>query len=174
MTLLIICYSHSGNNRLLAEHLGRLLGARVVGVVEKRKRTGLTMVLDMVFKRRSAIHDLGVSPKAYDHVLLIAPLWNKRVANPMRSAIEQIRGELDRYSFVSLCGHERPGQSAHVTRELERLVGKAPERVWELHVCELVAPEQKTNVTVVSAHKVIESELEAFQTKISEMAAYFR
>lgn len=174
MKLLILYYSHTGNNRLLAERLGREFGARVVGVVEKRKRHGLTILLDMLFKRRPPIRDLGVSPRDYEHVLLMAPLWNMGIAHPMKSAILQMKDALARFSFVSFCGYERPGQAAHVAKELEQLTGKAPVQVWELHVSDLFPPEQKNKVTVVSAHKVTEQELERFQAKIGEITAYFR
>ena len=174
MNTLIVYYSHSGNNRLLAEHLGRILGARVEGVIEKRKRTGLTMLLDMLLKRRPAIHAIEASPKDFDRVLLLAPLWNMHIAHPMQTAIGQLKGRLDGFSFASFCGYARPGQSEHVTGELAKLAGKAPERVWELHVCDLVPSADRNKVTVVSAHRVAEEELEVFRAKIEEIAAFLR
>lgn len=174
MKLLIVYYSHSGNNRLLAEHLGRILGARVEGVIEKRKRTGLTILLDMLLKRRPAIHAIEVSPKAFDRVLLAAPVWNMSVAYPMQTAIKQMRGDLGKFAFVSLCGYGRPGQSTYLAGELARLAGKAPEHVWELHVCDLVPPEHRDKVTVVSAHRVTENELQVFRATIEEIASFFR
>lgn len=172
MNLLIVCYSHTGNNRLLAEHLGRRLGARMAEIVEKRRRTGLTILLDLLFKRHPAIHAIGVSPKEFDHVLLMAPVWNMTVAHPMQSAITQLKGELDRFSFASLCGYERPGQPAHLARQIGRLAGRAPEHVWELHVCDLVPPADRDKVTVVSAHRVVADELPAFKAKIDEIVSF--
>jgi flavodoxin len=174
MRLLIVYFSLTGNNRLLAEHLGRELGARVVGVVETHQRSGLTILLDMLFKRRPAIRDLGVAPQDYDHVLLLAPLWNMNIAHPMTSAILQMKAALGRFSFVSFCGYQRPGQAAHVAQELERLTGRAPARVWELHVGDLFPPEQRNKVRAVSAHRVSEKELASFQTTIGEIAAALR
>lgn len=171
MNLLIVYYSHTGNNRLLAEHLGRMFSARVVGVTEQRKRTRATILIDMLFRRHPAIHPVGVSPQDFDAVLLVAPVWNMSVAGPMQTAIVQMQDALTAYFFVSLCGCERPGQSAHLAGELTQLAGKAPERVWELHVCDLVPPAKRHKVTIVSAYRVTENELNAFRTKIAEIAA---
>ena len=174
MKLLIIYFSYTGNNKLLAEHIGRTLDAHVVGVQEKRKRMGLTMLLDMVFKRAAKIQPLTVSPREYEHVLFIAPLWDMNIAFPMKAAIEQLRDSLSMFSFISFCGYARAGQVEHVQQELNNLVGQAPQQVWELHVSELFPPEKRNKVTIVTPHKVTPGELMKFQTQIDEILLYFK
>jgi hypothetical protein len=171
--LLIVYFSLSGNNRLLAQQLGARLDARVVEVTEARKRGTVTILLDMVLKRRPKILPLQASAGDYDHVLFAAPLWDMWIAFPMASAIRQMAHTLPKYSFVSFCGYERPGQPAHVTDELTTLVGRAPEQVWELHVSDLFPPEQKNKVTVVTPHRVTPVELAHYETRLDEIVAYF-
>ena len=164
MKPLIIYYSFSGNNELLAKHLASRLVCRAEAVVEKKQRRPITILLDMIFKRRPAIFALRASPADFDHVLLMAPLWNKGIAHPMGSAIRQVRDVLPDYSFVTLCGGERPGQHEHVWGELEKLAGKPPIHVWELHVEDVVPRGGKP--AEVTGHRVDANELAAFSSQI--------
>jgi hypothetical protein len=167
MMPLIIYYSFSGNNELLAQHLAERLGCTVEAVVEKKKRRPLTILLDLAFRRRPAIEEIRAAPARHDHVLFLAPLWNMRVASPMASAIRQTRHELPAYSFVTLCGGERPGQRERVTGELEELAGKPPIHVWELHVEDLVPRGAKP--AAVTGHRVAPDELGAYRDVIDEI-----
>ena len=169
MKPLILYYSYSGNNELLARHLASRLDCRVEAIVEKKKRRPVTILLDMALKRRPAIEEIWASPAEFDHVLLLAPLWNMGIAHPMVSAIRQIAGRLPNYSFVTLCGYDRPGQNERVRRELEELTGKAPMNVWELTVAELVPLVERANVRVVSRRCVRAHELEAFSDRIDQI-----
>ena len=169
MKTLIIYYSFSGNNELLARHLASRLRCRAEAVVERKGRRPVTILLDMIFRRRPAILPLRASPADFDHVLLLAPLWNKGIAHPMASAIRQIADTLPDFSFVSLCGGERPGQREHVVRELEKLAGRAPRHVWELHVEELVDADERTRAGAVTGHRVRPDELAAFSEAIEQI-----
>ena len=174
MKLLIVYYLLSGINRMLAEHLGQRLGADVVAVREKKKkRTGFMTFLDLMLKRKQEILPLEVSPANYDHVLLVAPLWDMSIAYPMATAIQQWGGDLKKFSFVSFCGYVRPGQSDHVANELETLTGKVPQHVWELHVGDLVPPKDRKKVWIVSRYKVKPAELASFKKQIDEITGYF-
>lgn len=169
MKLLILYYSFTGNNELLAKHLACRFVCRAEAVLEKRKRRPLTILLDMLFKRRPEIHGLRAAPADFDHVLFLAPLWNMGVAHPMASAIRQTRDALPDYSFVSLCGYERAGQREHLIRELRELTGKSPSHVWELPVSGLVPPEDRDDARVVSSRRVAADELSAFGNEIEEI-----
>lgn len=167
MKPLILYYSFTGNNELLAKHLADRLDCASERIIEKKERRPFTIILDMALRRRPAIEPIRALPSDHDHVVLLAPLWNKRIANPMVSAIRQIAGALPDYSFVTLCGGERPGQREQVRRELEKLTGKPPVHAWELHVEELVPPGGKP--TAVSEHRVTAGELSTFRDELDEI-----
>lgn len=169
MKTLIVYYSFSGNNEVLAKHLARRLVCRAEAVIERKERRPATILLDMIFRRRPAIHPLRASPSDFDHVLFMAPLWNKGIAHPMVSALRQVRDALPDYSFVSLCGGERPGQHEHVTRELETLTGKAPANVWELHVEDLVPLDGRKKPGAVTGRRVGPDDLAAFGGAVEEI-----
>ena len=58
MKILVIYFSYSGNNRLLAEYLGKRIGGDICPIVEEKRRTFLTIILDMMFNREPNIKNL--------------------------------------------------------------------------------------------------------------------
>lgn len=133
MRILIVFYSFTGNNRLLARRLSDRLGADVIEVHEPRPRTGFTIFLDLAFQRSGHIVPLAVDPERFDHLLFLAPLWNRHIATPIRAAMRQLAPQIGGYSFVSLCGGDRPHQSETVHREATSSVGRPPahqKQIW--------------------------------------------
>jgi hypothetical protein len=133
MRILIVFYSFTGNNRLLARRLSERLGADVIEVHELHPRTGFMILLDLAFQRSGRILPLGVDPEHFDHVLFLAPLWNRHIATPIRAAMRELAPQMGDYSFVSFCGGDRPQQSETVNREATLSVGRAPahqKQIW--------------------------------------------
>jgi hypothetical protein len=168
MKMLVIWYSFSGHNALLARELGQRLS--VVPVKERRflPRTSLTLALDFFLKRKrqAKIEQIEVDPRDFDHVIFVAPLYNMWIAQPLTAAVLQLRGKLGGYSFVSFCGYRREGQTAHVRDELSKIVGRPPDHVWELRVQDLVPPADREKVRVVSRYRVTEADLSQFSAEI--------
>jgi hypothetical protein len=167
--LLLLYYSFSGNNELLAKHLAARLACGAEAVVETKTRRPITILWDMILRRRPEIHRLRASAAAFDHVLFIAPLWNKGIAYPMVSAIRQARDDLRAYSFLTLCGSERPGQREHVVRELQKLTGKAPSHVWDLHVDDLASSDERGRAG--TSELITADDLPAFRGVLDEVVA---
>jgi hypothetical protein len=80
-------------------------------VREPRQRPMVTILLDLAFRRSGQIEPLRADPRIYDHVLFLAPSWNRHIATPMRAAMRHLAPEVGAYSFVTLCGGDRPRQS---------------------------------------------------------------
>lgn len=173
MSTLILVYSFTGNNRLLAE----VLASRIGGIVEEirplRRRRQISILLDMIFRRQPAIAPLVNDPGAFDHVLLLAPLWDKKIAHPMASAIRREASRFNRYSFASLCGYDRPGQHAHVVAELTGLVGRAPDHAIELHVAQLVAPADRERISRVTPRRVTPADMDRYAAQLDTIAGWF-
>lgn len=173
MKLLVIYYSFTGNNRVLAEHIAGRVGGDIHPIVERKRRTEATIVLDMMFRRTPKIEALDTSLADYDHVILVAPVWNARVANPMKSLIKRQRESLPDFSFISLCGYERAGQAERLTAQLTALAGKAPAAVAELRVGDLFPLDKRSDVTTISRYKVMPEDLAAFDEPLRKFLAPF-
>ncbi len=132
MRILIVVYSFTGNNLLLARHLAQALGADLVEVRETTPRTPVTILLDLMFRRSGKIAPLHTDPQEYDHVLFLAPLWNRRIATPMRTAMRRLAPRLGACSFATLCGGDRAGQSETVRKDATAATGRPPTHQKEI------------------------------------------
>lgn len=173
MRLVIVVHSFTGNNRLLAREIAARTGAEVVEVETVGRRRAWSILLDLVLKRRPRVRPLAVDPAGFDRVLVIAPLWDRHVAFPMASALAALSGRMPGYDFVTLCGYAREGQAETVRRELTELAGRAPDRIDELHVGDLVPEAERRNVRKVSGRRVSRADLGAFAPRIAEIAARY-
>src|SRR6188768_2137543 len=107
MSTCIVFYSWHGNNEALATFLANRLQCGVVRIVERRRRTGLTILFDVLLRRLPAIQKIDKLFEVYDHVILCGPIWAGRLAAPLRSFLKEHGRQLRDYSFVTLCGYHR-------------------------------------------------------------------
>lgn len=165
MRTLIVYYSLTKNNETLAWELQQKLNCDIQRIEEIRKRTNLTIILDLLFKRKPEIKRSKNPISLYDKIILIAPIWDTNVATPMKSFIEMERNNFKEYSFITVCSG-RPGQLEKITHDLEELAGKVPLTVEELKVNDLLPFEQKNKVKYSSTYRIKKPDLEVFQTEI--------
>jgi flavodoxin len=166
MKPLVVYFSHSGNNRLLAEHLATRLACDSCPVIEKRRRSMITIFMDMMFNRRPAIEPIACKLADYDRIILVAPIWGSKVANPMKSLIEQQQASLPGYAFISLCGHGTPEQEATITQELTTLTGHRPLAIAELRIRELLPDALKEDVKAITRYRATLEDLATFEPRI--------
>jgi len=170
MRPVILAYSFTGNNRLLAETLARRIGCPLVAVTPRGNRWPISIAIDLMFRRFPKIRP--VSLPEHDHVLVIAPLWDRWIAHPMRSALKALGAGIGPYSFISLSGGVRPGQVEFVDEQLEKLTGQPPRAHWALYVEKLVAEEIR-GTPKVSSYRVSPEELESYP-EIGEIVDWVR
>ena len=125
MKKLIISYSFSGNNALLANILAATASADYPEIRELKKRNVFTIVLDTVLNRTPKIQPLQTNFEEYDHIIFVAPIWFGKIATPFRQVFRQCRDQLTRYSFISLSGGAN-GTPPRVEKELKHQLGKSP------------------------------------------------
>lgn len=168
MITTVAYYSLTGNNELLANRLAEKLRCGLVRINETSRRTTLKTTIDLLFGRLPRIERIEASLDAYDHVVMVAPVWASKLASPLSSFIARERHQLPEYSFITLAGYERPGQAESVLTELSRRVGRRPRAFRELIVSELVAPESRQRIGVGTPYRIREDELERYDPAIDE------
>lgn len=174
MSTLVVYYSHHGNNATLANHLCNRLQCGSVAIVETKPRTNRGILFDVLFRHEPRIQRIEKALDDYDHVIVVGPVWAGRIAAPLKSFFRQYGSRLADYSFITLCGYERPKQRAWLGREMTRVVGRPPRAVCELRVSDLVAPEQRRNLRIINGYRVEESELACYETAIDEFLSASR
>ena len=167
MKTLIIYYSFSSNNELLAKHLQQRLGCDLYKIEEMKSRTGITILLDLLFKRAPRVRECNIPLETYDHFVLIAPVWAGKIAPPMKSFLEREKASINSYSFITLCGG-RERQKEWITSELTRILYTEPEKVTELWVSDWVDEKQKHTVKPTSGFKIGARDLAFFSPKVDD------
>lgn len=170
MRPVILFYSYTGNNRLLAETLRRRLDCPAIEVVERKPRTPVRLMFDLAFRRFPAIEPVALPPGT-DHVLVVTPLWNRWIAHPMRSALRALRPVLGDVSIVTLSGGERKGQVDFVDRQIAALTGAPPVSHWAMYVDKLAPPEIR-GTPKVSSYRVTSDQLASYP-EVAEIVEWF-
>jgi hypothetical protein len=165
MKTLIVYYSYTANNEKLAHFIRQLLDCDILRIEDLRPRSAVTILFDVIFHRHSAIKPYACTLKDYDRVILVAPIWDARIASPMATFLRKEKDNISHYSFVTLCGG-RADQVVKVRRQLMGLAGKSPADVLELCVNDLLPPEKKNKIRYVTPYRVNESELAVYRPQI--------
>jgi flavodoxin len=162
MKSLIVYYSFSHNNELLAKSLQQRLGCGILKIETVKKRSAFAIFMDIMFNREPAILSYARLDLNIEHFVFVAPIWAGRIASPLRTFLKTEKNSIKHYSFISLCGGAK-GQKEKIEKELTRLLSTDPHAVMELWVSNLLNPEREKSVT---RHRVTDAELERYKTEI--------
>ncbi|MBW8848293.1 MAG: flavodoxin [Burkholderiales bacterium] len=124
--ILVVTYSFTGTSTRLAELMCRSRVWKSAQVTERSPRKHLVTLrcaIDSLFRLKPPICYNGPDPAEFDLVVLVAPIWLRRVASPMRSFAASFRAVLPRVAVVSVMGGSG-GQNA--AAEIGSILDKAP------------------------------------------------
>jgi flavodoxin len=129
MKTLVVFFSFSGNNKLLALEIQKLSGCDIYQIEEPEKRSGIRILFDVLFRRDPEIKRTEIQVSRYDHLILSAPIWAGRIANPLKTFLKVEKDKIREYSFITLCG---AGGNKHLAEELTKVCGKRQWPLWNL------------------------------------------
>lgn len=124
--ILVVVYSRTGTCSRLARLLRNQQPGWELGQIRlqdpREGRAGYwRCVLDSVLRRKPAIRYEGPSPRRFDAVVLVSPIWAFRLAGPMRSFVVTWRDQLSDIAVISVMGGAGGPNAVH---EIERLTGR--------------------------------------------------
>jgi hypothetical protein len=122
---LVIVYSFTGTGRTLAQELCKQQAWPLGEVLELRPRAGdwgrIRCVLDSLLRRHPNVRYLGPPPRDFDLVVLIAPIWLRRLAGPMRSFVANYADSLPDIAVLTVMGSsDSPSAAAEIACLAER------------------------------------------------------
>jgi flavodoxin len=164
MKAIIVYYSHSSNNEALAHELKHRLGCDILRIEEEKKRTGFTILLDLVFRRDAKIKKPDVFLSDYNTVVFISPIWDAQIATPLKTFIKMEREQIKNYAFITVCGG-REGQKKKITDQLTQLISKKPIIVTELVVKD-VQPGRHSEIENFTHPQIKETDLQNVKNEI--------
>jgi len=91
---LILYYTRTGNNKVIAEHLqSHIKDATLAEIKTTDDRGGIfgfiTCAFDQWFDRDAEISELSITMDDYDTVIICAPIWMQNLSSPARTFITQ-------------------------------------------------------------------------------------
>jgi hypothetical protein len=158
MKVIVISYSLTGNNQDLAASLAAAFEAEHIRITEPRPRTMGTIILDMVFSRTPKIIMPVANIAEIDWVLFVGPVWMGQIATPFRACFKQLGQKIGKYAFISISGGA-DGPNPKLAGELEKRLGKAPDRLIDLHIADLLPPEPKPTRKGTMAYRITERDV---------------
>lgn len=142
MRIGIVFYSRTGTGRTVAERLASITGWEVHEVRDASPRIGLAgdlrCVTDCLFKRQPEIRYAGPALDQFDHVILIAPVWLRSLAAPMRSFL-MTQGRLIK-TYSAICVMSGYGGFRAVD-DIAAVVGAKPSGILLLKQYDVLAEE---------------------------------
>jgi multimeric flavodoxin WrbA len=168
---LVVYYSRTGNNKLLAERAAEALKADLAAVEEAKPRTMPAIILDMALKRVPAVRTPAVEASRYDALVVVGPVWMGMVASPLRAFLANNAPSFKRYFFLSISGGAE-GPNPGLGAELAGRVGFEPAAVVDMHIADLMPPDPKPTKEMTSSYRVTSADLNgALDAGIRELAA---
>src|SRR5688572_17048701 len=167
MNTLIVYYSFTKNNELLAGQLQQRLGADIFKIETLKRRSAFSIFLDLLFKRKPSIRKHQLQLRNYDQIVFIAPIWAGKIAGPLVTFLNEEKSNIRRYSFISLCGGGT-GQQEKIEQELLTILSHEPEKVTELWISDLISADKKKNVTTVSGYRIQQGDWVKYKGKIDD------
>jgi flavodoxin len=159
MKVIVVSYSLTGNNEALAASVAAALGGEHVRLTEAKSRSMGKIALDVMFNRTPKIAMPVEEMGAYDLLLFVGPVWMGHIASPFRACFKQLGPGIGDYAFISICGGA-DGPNPKLAGELEKRLGKAPARLLDLHIADLLPPEPKPTRDDTMAYRITESDVE--------------
>jgi flavodoxin len=167
MKTLIVYFSHTGNNEILAKYLQKRIACDTLRIEEASRRTGMTILLDLLFGRTAKLKDHGQPLEIYSDFIFVAPIWAAKIASPLKSFLLKEKDHVKSYSFISLCGGAT-GQLQKITNELQKILQRDPKVVKELWINDLLPPDKINTIKYTSGYRATVADLENFKDEIDD------
>lgn len=167
MKTLVVYYSLSSNNELLAKEIARRLSCDILKIEEVNRRTKFTILFDKVFSRIPKLKSYDIDLSEYRDFIFISPIWAGAVASPLKAFLMREQQHINHYSFISVCGG-REGQREKIVEELMNLTHQDPEKVTELWITDLIPSEKREDIEFITRFKFSEDAIASFESKIED------
>jgi multimeric flavodoxin WrbA len=165
MKTIIISYSLTGNNHVLASGVARELNAKHITISEAKPRTMGTIVCDLLLNRTPRVTPVVNNLEKYDLVIFMGPVWMGQVATPLRTYLHKIKNIQCKYAFITICGGA-DGPNLKLGSELKQRVGRAPHALIEMHIADLLPAEPKPERKDTSEYRLKEADVKILSNTI--------
>lgn len=146
--------------------LAELLECEMYSVSEKSSRGIFKILLDMIFDRTPRINPIDLDFNTLDHIIFCAPVWNMRIAHPMKSFLKKYTDQLPSFSFATLCIGGRKAQQSSIEEQLFAFTGQRVFCVKQFEINKLILTDEKDEANQPTGYKVTDQDMETIEADI--------
>lgn len=157
MKTLIISYSFTGNNGKLAKKIAQTLNADFSVLEEKKNRTVLTILFDVLFNRTPSVKELEKQFELYENLIFVAPVWFGKIATPLRALFKDLNGKIENYSLITLSAGA-DGKNPNLKEELIKRTGLVPKIVINPLISEILPANPKPSRKQLDAYRLSDTD----------------
>lgn len=158
MKTLVIYHSFTGNNSKLAQEIAMSINADIKEIKEKKNRTILTILLDVLFNRIPTIKDFDIQFELYENLIFVAPVWFGKIATPFRALFKELNGKVVVYSFVSISAGTNGEKNSNLEKELMQRTGLIPKAVVNPLISEILPANPKPSRKQLDAYRLSDTD----------------
>lgn len=166
MKKIIISYSFTGNNHLLAKTLSKQLQCDHVAVTDKRDVSVKSIMLDLIFHRKPKNNETPHIIKQYDLVIFIAPFWVGKIARPLIPFFKTLKNNPKPYAFITVSGGAL-GKNEKFQKELFKRIKQKPFMTKEFYTSDMT--KQDVDMKKTSTYKIDQNEATIMSNSVLEM-----
>lgn len=174
MKPIIIHYSQLGRNEALAKSIASELSVENIKISEKKSRTNLTIILDLLLNRTPKINSITTKIKEPELIIFVGPVWFGKVAFPLRACLKELKNSSIKYVFISLSGGgDGANSNPNLSKELTERVGKKPLILMNFHVADLLPADPKPTPKDIDSYKVSKENVTEITQKVIKVLRPF-
>lgn len=170
MKTLIVYYSFTRNNEMLAKALQQRLECDIHKIEEVKPRKNISIFLDLLFNREPTIRPTPCLVSLYDQCIFVAPIWAGKIASPLKAFLKEEKYHINRYSFITVCGGNA-GQKEKLVKSLTQLLEQPPGAVQELWINDLLPKDKKNTIKYTSGYRLQSGDLKKFDPAIDKFVS---
>ena len=108
MKAMVVCYSRTGNTKLVAEKIAEGLNVELEEIKDKKDRKGVFGFLrsgyESIFKKLTDIQSINKNTEEYDLVIVGSPVWVGKLSSPVRTYMVLHGRKIKNVAFFATCG----------------------------------------------------------------------
>jgi flavodoxin len=157
MKSIVVYYSRGGNNKFLAQKLGKSLQCEVVPI-EPRITTFFLLLLRLSL----GIKKINRNFASFDRIYLVGPIWMGTLVKPLHDFIKKYQSKINSLVFVTSCGsnykmkEEKFGHGI-VFQKVKALLGEKCIHCEAIPISLILPEDQRENSDLVMKSKLSET-----------------
>mgnify|MGYP003586699641 FL=1 len=157
MKSIIVYYSRGGNNKYLAQKMGKSLQCEIVPIEPR-----ITTFFLLLLRFSLGIKKIQRNFESYDRVYLVGPIWMGTLVKPLYDFIKKYQSKIKSFVFVTSCGSnykmkdEKFGHGL-VFQKVKALMGDKCIHCEAIPISLVLSEDQRENSDLVMKTKLSET-----------------